>query len=302
MSLALTLLGACGPPATLPGSASDVAQGATVVRFVATGDVGKGNETQRQVAEAMAAVCAERGCDLGLLLGDNLYDRGMTRAQDPRMDRIVGEVYGPVGVPFYMVHGNHDYAHGRNHQHAAWARDWAARTDGFEHPSPYYRFEAGPAAFYGLDTTRAFWYSAAPQTAWLKAQLPAETRRWKVVFGHHTFRSNGDHGNAGAYEGWSGVPWMSGAGLASLFEQGLCGEADLYLSGHDHSLQWLEHCGVQLVVSGAGAAPRTLGDRGNEPLFATDKAGFFWIELGDQMKVVGFDHTGEVLVEAQRDF
>jgi hypothetical protein len=272
------------------------------VRFVATGDVGKGNDTQRQVAEAMATVCAQRGCDLGLLLGDNLYDRGMTRGDDPRMDSVVGDIYRPIGVPFYLVHGNHDYAHGRNHQHASWARDWAARTDGFEHPAPWYRFEAGPAAFYGLDTTLAFWYSATPQQAWLNEQLPNERKQWIVAFGHHTFRSNGDHGNAGAYEGWPHVPWMSGAGLASLFDDALCGQVDLYLAGHDHSLQWLEHCGTQLLVSGAGAAPRPPVDRGNEAIFASGKAGFFWVELGDQMTVVGFDATGEVLVEAKANF
>jgi hypothetical protein len=59
---------------------------------------------------------------------------------------------------------------------------------------------------------------------------------------------------------------------------------DLYLSGHDHNRQWLEpSCGVELIVSGAGAKLTDLEGRGSATLYEDDdEPGFVWIELRDR--------------------
>lgn len=267
-----------------------------VVRFVAVGDAGRDTPHLHAVAAAVGRVCADRGCDLGLLLGDNLYDTGLESADDPRL----GEVTAPLratGIPWYLVHGNHDYAWGGDLQRAAWARAWADRTEGVEHPTPWYRFEAGPAAFVALDTTWAFWWGASPQLAWLH-HAPATTARWRVVFGHHPLRSNGEHGNAGAYEGWVNLPFASGRPVRDLLEGAVCPAADLYLSGHDHDLQLLDGCGATLVVSGAGAGARPLVGRGNRASFERAIPGFAWVELGATGRVVFFDAEGTLLHES----
>ncbi len=41
------------------------------LRFVALGDAGEGNDAQYKVAGAMANLCAEKGCDFAIYLGDN---------------------------------------------------------------------------------------------------------------------------------------------------------------------------------------------------------------------------------------
>src|SRR5437870_4198863 len=52
------------------------------VRFIAIGDAGKGNADQRKVAIAMRDVCAAKGCDFVLMLGDNIYDTGVDSTTD----------------------------------------------------------------------------------------------------------------------------------------------------------------------------------------------------------------------------
>lgn len=250
------------------------------VRLAAIGDVGKGNEGQRRVADAVAQTCASRGCDLILLLGDNLYPRGMESPDDPRANDWILEPYASVGVPVFLVLGNHDYAHGRDRQRAAWQLDWAERTEGVELPAHAWELRVGPLQLLGLDTAAAFQFGARDQRRWLQQRLADTHAPWTVVAGHHPLRSNGRHGNAGAYEGWSHVPWLSGAAIERLLAP-LCDRVDLYLSGHDHSRQLLQHCGVDLIVSGAGASTTPILDRGNAPRFARDTLGLVWLELTD---------------------
>ncbi len=56
----------------------------TEARFVAFGDAG--NAKARGLADAVATVCAERGCDFVLYLGDTGYPDGYERADDPDFD------------------------------------------------------------------------------------------------------------------------------------------------------------------------------------------------------------------------
>jgi tartrate-resistant acid phosphatase type 5 len=146
-----------------------------------------------------------------------------------------------------------------------------------------------------VDTTAVFQGDAAFQAGWLKDQLAASNAVWKVVAGHHPMRSNGPHGNAGAYEGWRWVPWMSGGSLATFFEDAVCGQADLYLAGHDHTRQVLAYCGVTLVVAGTGASATRVVDRGNPVDFADAERGFTLFRLGaDRGEVQLYGETGSL--------
>lgn len=295
--LALTLSGCRPAPTVEPPTAVFPTAHPARVRFVAVGDTGKGNAGQRRVARAIEEVCAARGCDFALLLGDNYYPRGMRSPDDPRIDELVTDVYGGVGVPVVAVLGNHDWGRGLDDDAARWQVEWARAHDFVHMPDRYYSFVAGDATFFALDTTPVFWGNDREQARWLREALRGAPTRWRIVFGHHTFRSDGEHGNAGAYEGLRFVPVVRGSPLRRLFEGAVCGAADLYLAGHDHLLQWIEHCDTDLVVSGAGATARELVDRGNDPRFAVSELGFAWIELADRMRVAFFDDRGERLYE-----
>lgn len=272
-----------------------------LVRMVAIGDVGKDTAVQRQVRDAIGRVCQVRGCDLLALLGDNLYPRGMEAPDDPRMDEIMGQTYASLDLPTYLVLGNHDYGHRLDRQRAAWQVQWAQRTPGFELPAPTWTTHAGPVGLWGLDTTELFWSGAAPQQVWLDRTVRASSARWRVALGHHPYKSNGRHGNAGAYEGLPGVPYADGAGLAAFYQDHVCGRFDLVLTGHDHNLQWIEACGGTFVVSGAGASTTPIEDRGTASVFASDRPGFVWISFTDDaLQIAFYDETAQLLFEAER--
>src|SRR6185295_6176435 len=67
-------------PALVPGAhATDGS-----VAFAAFGDTDwRSGEGQLKVSRAVAAVCAAAGCDFVLLLGDNIYPKGVGSDSDP---------------------------------------------------------------------------------------------------------------------------------------------------------------------------------------------------------------------------
>ena len=69
-----------------------------VVRFVALGDTGRGNDGARRVARAIANKCATDGCDFALLLGDNVYQGGAASPDDPALVNKFENVFEPVDV------------------------------------------------------------------------------------------------------------------------------------------------------------------------------------------------------------
>jgi hypothetical protein len=163
-------------------------------------------------------------------------------------------------------------------------------------PYRHYSFRHGDAQFVALDTNpivtecfsdepglgngkgRQTNYESQQQDFVIHA-LDSATAYWKIGFGHHPYVSDGDHGNAGMYR--EALPpkdltpvckqyvaptdptwktdntWARGVELKKFIEDNLCKHGlDLYLSGHDHNLQWLSaNCGrqVEFIVSGAGA-------------------------------------------------
>ena len=312
------LLAACASDGPDPRWAPAVApspplQSEERVRFVALGDAGEGNRTQRQVAEAMGRWCAARadergaGCEFALYLGDNIYDDGVGSADDPRFESHFERPYRDLPFPFYVVLGNHDYGvRPLDSDHAAPELVYARTSKRWTQPARAYSMTAGLARFYAVDTHALLMelaWGETGQTEWLTRSLETdpEGATWNIVFGHHPYRSDGKHGDAGAYEGLPWLPLVNGAGVAEWFEAAVCGRADLYLSGHDHNLQWQPpECGVELIVSGAGAKLTPLERRaGERALFSNDQtAGFVWVELlPDRLTGVVVSAQGEVLYE-----
>ena len=82
------------------------------------------------------------------------------------------------------------------------------------------------------------------QLAWLDAELTKSDSRWKFVFGHHPLYSHSDkHGNN------KNMITKIGPLLAKY-------KVDVYLCGHDHTLEILKPIdGVYHVVTGGGGGP-----------------------------------------------
>ncbi len=89
------------------------------------------------------------------------------------------------------------------------------------------------------------------------------------------------------------MPIVSGNTIRDFMEDEVCGTMDVYLCGHDHSLQWPEaRCGTEFLVSGAGA--KTTDLPGNDPSwFEQATPGFLCVELrGRTFTGVFYDQTG----------
>ncbi len=278
------------------------------VRFVVLGDGGTGDASQKKVAAAMGKACAQRGCDFALYLGDNIYDSGVNGPDDAQFKSKFEDPYGELDFPFYVVLGNHDYGHGgsnlliRDNKSAAQV-EYTAYSEKWNMPHYFYTFREGSVAFFALDTNAVVldrFRPADDQQAWLQSELKKSDAAWKIIFGHHPYISNGQHGNAGDYSGGLEGIVQQGEPLKALVEDTVCGQAQVYFSGHDHDREWLEpKCGTTFIVSGAAAKLRPLEARGNPSRWADDeKRGFLWVDIaGDTLTGVFYDEDGKINYE-----
>jgi hypothetical protein len=221
---------------------------------------------QMPTARAMKSYCAQRSCDFAVMLGDNIYpDGAMADADDAKRFRDVfttpygSLVEGRDTFRIYGVLGNHDW-------HTS--RDGAlAQVRFLETTPPFFMnglfYRVVPAAAHGeieifaLDTEVLLaattvheavlaedasevatdeleqlepW--AAPQNdaerhmvQWLEASLASSKARWKIVIGHHPLWST------------AGSKFQQAKSLRRLILPALCRYADLYLAGHEHTLE-----------------------------------------------------------------
>jgi len=278
------------------------------LRFVVLGDGGTGDAAQAKVAAAMKTVCAERGCAFALYLGDNIYEDGANGVTDAQFAAKFETPYADLDFPFYVVLGNHDYgSNGTNllpsEAKSAAQVEYTARSEKWNMPHYYYAFREGPVAFFGLDTNGIVidqFRKGSEQQAWLDAEIAKSDAPWKIVFGHHPYISNGEHGVAGSYVGSVGIELHDGARLKSFVEESICGKSQVYFSGHDHDREWLEPtCGTTFIVSGAAAKLRQLEERGVAARFGeATQRGFMWVEIeGDVLTGVFYDDDAEISYE-----
>jgi tartrate-resistant acid phosphatase type 5 len=270
-----------GTGGTSTGTAGTTAS--NMVRFAAIGDVGHANDTQKAVAAAVKEKCAASGCDFVVLLGDNFYSNGVSGTDDAQWNDTFEAIYAGIDLPFYAVLGNHDYGGngaGYEPQKADYQVAYTAvsPTQRWKMPAKHYHFIAGPAELFVLDTNEQMFGADGQQRTDVSGWLGGSTAPWRIALGHHPYLSNGPHGNAGTYEGIPFIPVVSGSGVKSFMEDVVCGKVDIYLSGHDHSRQWLKPTcnGSQLIVNGAGSGTTDLSSK-NEVLFQEAVAGFLYV-------------------------
>ena len=252
-------------PSGLAGAATED------LSFVAIGDWGfDGSPSQRRVAAAMGQTAAAIGSRFVISLGDNFYEDGVGRFDDPRWRTAFDDVYAApaLATPWNVVLGNHD------RRGNAMAQVAHSDVDGRWHmPAPYFKrretlADGSAADFFYLDTTW-IWSElgaeppgddADDQLAWLDQALAASQAPWKIVVGHHPVFSGGYHGN---------TPGLVRAVKPMLERHGVAA----YLNGHDHDLQHIVVDGIHYVTCGTGADARPTSVVDGS-LFAASRLGF----------------------------
>lgn len=284
-----------------------------VVRFIAVGDTGTGEDGQYKVAAVIKDICASRGCDFAIGLGDNIYEAGADSTSDIQFETKFEDPYAELGFPFYMALGNHDNSwliggdgldNDKGDVQVAYHYKNDRKSDKWHMPARYYTFTAPAndinplAEFYALDSNPLaavadadpeYWQFPyrEKQANWFNLAIQNSTAPWKIAFAHHPYLSNGKHGNAGMYDGFPGA----GVIYRNFLKDNVCDRVDLLIAGHDHEMQWLkptDSCGkTGHMVSGAGAKTRELKDRERNDAYwqADGVLGFFYIELeGDELR------------------
>lgn len=254
------------------------------VRVLAFGDYGvahlasRANSHQVPLAEAMRVRHARRPFNFAVTTGDNFYPTSFPTPDDPAWEISWDRLYGPLGIPFYISLGNHDWYEptgvGPTAQYVR-----GRMGTGWKLPAFYYTFTAGPAQFFAINTQ----LMTPGQLAWLREALAASRARWKIVYGHFPVFEQTNYT----------VEPQQRMVLPLLQEFGV----DLYLAGHHHSIQHWQLEGIDYVVTGAGGATSySLGDTtASKPgrRFIASIPGFAELDIAQDSVVLRFVGLGE---------
>ena len=248
-----------------------------------------------RVASAMLDYCRNQRCDAGVMLGDNIYPNGPTLGADgvpdsKRFEEILSAPFrdftslGP-GFRIYSALGNHDW---RTSREAALGEvRYLETTPPFFMNGLFYSTRNDDVEIFVLDTTvllagttvyedhlagdgselppskieepRPWTVPATEQernmVAWLERALRDSRARWKIVAGHHPLWSS------------AGSKYEEARAMRRLLLPVLCRYADLYVAGHEHTLELhSDSCAAELpgasplpqIISGAAGKQRPL--------------------------------------------
>ncbi len=253
------------------------------------------------VANAMISHCEQNDCDFSVMLGDNIYPDGATLGADgiddaTRFRDILSLPFAKLGAgdpdfKIYATLGNHDWITSRA---GAMAQVEFLQQDKKFYMDGLFYSVLPPAANGAVEifvvdteillastrvkvarlnkdgteqqhddykTPRA---SAVPQNdkeknmvSWLEQGLKNSTAQWKIVMGHHPMWSAG------------GSKFEEGRAIRRLIRPLVCEHADMYLAGHEHTLEaYADNCSdidgmkrnkeLLHVVSGAAGKVRSV--------------------------------------------
>ena len=269
------------------------------LKFIVMGDVGTSRPNQYKVAKALRKHCANKGCDFVMLLGDNIYEAGVDSLDDFQFQSKFERPYQDINIPFHLVLGNHDYGSngaGLEIQKGLYQVVYTNKSGKWKMPHHYYHYTLNQTEFFALDTQAQYLGLDEAQKQKVSSWINSSNATWKIAYGHHPYKSNGPHGDAGKYDGFSGVDIVSGINIKKFADSVWCGKVDIYFAGHDHSRQWLlPTCsGTQLVISGAGAKVTTLPGT-NANLFQANTLGFLYVVIsGNTLSADFINANGEI--------
>lgn len=254
----------------------------------------------------MAKAAGTLYTDFIISTGDNFYPSGVVSEHDPLFKYSFEDIYTDFRLQWdwYVVLGNHDYKSNPDAQvaYSKISRRWKM-------PSRYYskKFEINGdttqqilIAFIDTNPLIEEFYSnseygpnvrsqdSAAQKQWLNKVLsdPSKNVRWKIVVGHHPLFTGGSRKNG--YD-----TKRINTSLKSILDKN---GVDIYLAGHEHSLQHIAPKGkTHYFISGA-ASEKTPAELLPESKMAASEYGFMVFSISkNEIFVQTIDSNGKVI-------
>ncbi|KAK4596947.1 hypothetical protein RGQ29_014827 [Quercus rubra] len=271
------------------------------------GDWGrKGLYNQSLVATQMGVVGEKLDIDFVISTGDNFYEDGLTGVSDPAFNESFINIYTASSLQkqWYNVLGNHDYRGDVEAQLSPiltkMDHRWLCLRS--------FIVNAGFVEFFFVDTTPFVndyftdpgestydWKGILPRQEYLSnlledvdSALRDSTAKWKIVVGHHTIKSAGQHGITIELE----------EQLLPILQ---ANNIDLYVNGHDHCLEHISSTNSQIQFLTSGGGSKAWRDdirewNPEELKLYYDGQGFMSMQITQtHMHIVFYDVFGNVL-------
>ncbi|GMY18136.1 purple acid phosphatase 8-like isoform X1 [Fagus crenata] len=229
--------------------------------FLVVGDWGrKGLYNQSAVAIQMGEVGKKLDVDFVISTGDNFYEDGLTGVYDPAFNESFLDIYAApsLQIQWYSVLGNHDYRGNVEAQlspiltkmDSRWLclRSFIVNTEFVD----FFFVDTTPFVnkyFTDPEDHTYDWKGVFPRQEYLSnllkdvdSALRDSTAKWKIVVGHHTIKSAGQHGVTKELE----------EQLLPILQ---ANNIDMYVNGHDHCLEHISSTDsqIQFLTSGGGS-------------------------------------------------
>ena len=205
-----------------------------MLELIVTGDTGSGNISQRDVALSMEKLIKHNPkIKSVILVGDNIYESGCYSVEDPQFEEKFQKPYENIHLPFYLCLGNHDYGtyiSNYSQSQIDYTTSEYNRGNKWNMPCKWYSQSYPNTDLFFIDTNME-WLNESEIQKQLRDTILSinnSNKRWKILCGHHPWRSIGGHGNAEK--------------RLEIFMQDLLSKVsiDLYVCGHDHCKSIIE--------------------------------------------------------------
>ncbi|PTQ98122.1 3',5'-cyclic AMP phosphodiesterase CpdA [Mucilaginibacter yixingensis] len=269
------------------------------LNFLAIGDWGRNGEyNQAELAVQMGDWAKNHPTDFIISAGDNIYPKGVVSEMDPAWHYSFEDVFKAhsLQVDWFAILGNHDYYCDPDAQvrYSKVSRRWNM-------PARYYKKEVslgnnnGKVLFLMIDTQPIIYnidsQHPTQQLEWIDKTLQEASAdvKWKIVVGHHPAYTAGPRINN--YDTLS-----IRKALAPILVKN---KVDLYLSGHDHSLQHLKpNDFVHQFISGAGSELTQVSTGVPDSRFEKSENGYMYFSVNsNEIAVKAISYKGEMLYE-----
>jgi len=213
------------------------------VIFSILGDAGTGDTNQYKVAKSLTTNIKENKSQFVIGLGDNIYETGSCSVNDIQFKKKFEIPYKniPNDIKFYQILGNHDYGDYNSFFYKPCYRTQIeysiiSQENNMKWYLPYNYYKitketnGNKMDFFFIDTNLEFMTVELKkkQLRNINKMIRKSDSDWKILVGHHTFRSVAGHGNANS---------ILEIYLKKIMRNGI----DIYMCGHDHTKQIIEY-------------------------------------------------------------